>query len=329
MFTNNNFVANVRFDYNDRDNIYYFMVNKGIKSWLCDNEIVMVNTRYGYRLGYFTLYTNNPDFTPEKEIVSRATIKYGDVPIELLDEYCNVFGFIMLKVNDKYIKYNFKDHGLVGVINHMISNNISSAFVGSTSRTYSPIEDVAYYKLSVDYNIDDSSDGYTYKFITDDYSIGVKIKEANDEDIVIINSSMSAKDINKFDMHTLPKYDTWIYYQRILETLDDRMTVTADAYQNYYVAIRNVNSWVPEADVTFGYIINPNDDSSASILKFSKTDMIGVYDAYFVMKYTIDPSTFGRGYYAMEDDSIDDSDLDYDDGDEEEEDAVEVDSNEE
>lgn len=331
MFINNNFVANVRFDYNDRDNIYYFMVSKEIKSdWICDNEIVMVDTRYGYRLGYFTLYTGNPEFTPEKEIVSQAT-KCDDVPVELLDEYYDVFGFIMVKLNNGYVKYNFRDHGFVGVINHMISNNISSAFVGSTSRVFSPIENITYYKILVDYNIDGSDGDYTYKFITDDYSIGVKIKEATDEDIVIINSSMTAKDINKFDMHTLPKYDTWMYYQRILETLDDRMTVTADEYQNYYVAIRNVNSWISEADVTFGYIINPSDDSSASILKFSKTGMVGVYDAYFVMKYVIDQSTFGREYYAVEDDSINDSDLDYDDGDEEEEDEdeVEVDNDEE
>lgn len=324
------YYANIRFDFNDDVNLYVFNLPDNLKTvWLREDELMLVDTKFGKRVGYFSLYHDPKDIdciTPTKSIISREDHASACVlPYELSDNFNILTGFIIVNVGDKHVKYAFKNNGLVGIINHMLTNNISSAFICSTQREFDPLEMTTYYHI----NIGDSpnaDDNYLYSFADNNATLYISFNEVSENDIETIYSCARRDEIIGTDTNAVQVAEKQLEYRtELLRNLDNRMIESSDELRNYASAIRDSNKVLPAGSV-FGYFIDYNLNSQANIFEFRESSKLGVYNAYYIMQYKIDPGMFGKGrYWDYDDDEYDyqgEEDDYYDDYEEMEDDDI-------
>ena len=310
---NNTRVARITFDFNRRDDedVYFFNIPENLEDiFLTEKDILLVDTKYGARFGYCDWYYDKSkiDFEPEKSLICRNESR---VPYGLDDEFFELEGFILIEINGKYLPYNFKDKGLVGILNHMITNNIASSCVKTTPKDFEPVSECKYFNISI-YTIDSTEDYPTgnimCKYTVDDKITLVYFKEFDTRMNNKLSNSMDKTDIKylkdtefNIDCKSILNYGRDIY-----DIIDKRMMMNGDIFHNYYYAFREINSSFPvDTKSTFGYIINSNYES-ADVFEFRSTPELGVYLPYFILNHEIDGSTLGQGY--IDDDEEDEDD---------------------
>lgn len=313
---NNTIVARVAFDFDKRNKEeYYFNIPEKLeKSTLKNNEILIIDTILGARFGYFNYYADKTklDFEPDRLIVARNECT---VPYELNDEFFNLEGFILLEVdenqilNKKYIQYDFKDKGIVGILNHMVVNNVTSAYVKSTPREFEHVTPHQYFSIKLcitDASSEYETDGLLCKFTSGDKITLVYYEKFNKEMMSKLEKIISKEDVMYFGDRgfDIDCKSIRIYGRDIYDIIDKYMKMTRDISYNYFHAFRKINSTLlNNTESTFGYIINSNYES-ANVFEFRSTEELGVYLPYFILKHGVDSSILGQGY--DDDDDIED-----------------------
>lgn len=322
--------ARIAFNFNRREDedVYYFSVPEEYDNNLSYDEILLVDTKYGARFGYFSFYKEFEEggFVPEKAVLARKETPYALMHPHINDALFNLEGFIIAKgIDDRYLKYRLRNRGFVGILNQMIENNLRSAIISVESKEFDPIESRKYLYIEIEIGkIEDKDcaiDLYNM-YIVGDKFVSIKITEAGNEINYMLNKPAIKDDIlsigeKNFDIDC----NAILRYGHVIEKiLDRKMTYSTDIMNNYFYAFREVNSKLPsDTNITFGYIVDVKAEYSR-IFEFKSTDGLGIYDTYFIMEYVIDECILGSGDdYYDEDDEDDDEDIDENEIDEENE----------
>lgn len=141
--------ARIAFDFGRREDedVYYFSVPEKFDNNLSYDEILLVDTKYGARFGYFSFYKEFEEggFVPEKHVLARKETPYQMMHPHVNDTLFNLEGFIIAKgIDDRYLKYRLRNKGFVGILNQMIENNLRSAIISVESKEFDPIESHKY-----------------------------------------------------------------------------------------------------------------------------------------------------------------------------------------
>lgn len=316
--------ARIAFDFNKREDedVYYFSVPEKYDNNLSYDEILLVDTKYGARFGYFSFYKEFEEggFVPEKPVLARKETPYALMHPHINDALFNLEGFIIAKgIDDRYLKYRLRNRGFVGILNQMIENNLRSAIISVESKEFDPVESYRYLYIEMEIGkIEDKAYAIDLlnMYIVGDKFISIKITEAGNEIYYMLNRPAIKDDIlsigeKNFDIDC----NAILRYGHVIEKiLDQKMTYSTDIMTNYFYTFREVNSKLPSnTDITFGYIVDVKAEYSR-IFEFKSTDALGIYDTYFIMEYVIDECILGSGYYYDEDDD-EDEDIDDDEDD--------------
>ena len=315
--------ARIAFDFGRREDedVYYFSVPEKFDNNLNYDEILLVDTKYGARFGYFSFYKEFEEggFVPEKPVLARKETPYALMHPHINDALFNLEGFIIAKgIDDRYLKYRLRNRGFVGILNQMIENNLRSAIISVESKEFDPIESYRYLYIEMEIgkieDRDSAIDLYNM-YIVGDKFISIKITEAGNEIYYMLNKPAIKDDIlsigeKNFDIDC----NAILRYGHVIEKiLDQKMTYSIDIMNNYFYAFREVNSKLPSnTDISFGYIVDMKAEYSR-IFEFKSTNGLGIYDTYFIMEYVIDECILGSGddYYDEDDDEdIDENEID-------------------
>lgn len=292
-----NKILRVAFDYNKREdnNIYHFNLPDNLKDvWLKYNELVLVDCIKGPKIGYCNFYDDESvlSYTVPKSVISRKEFSDFSIPYLINDEKFILEGFLLIKFDFGYLKYKFKDKGFVGIVNHMMYNNIESAIIKSTSRDFNPTESPTYLKIYLSIIDLDKYDGTKYntndvifKNYKENKVIIIKFHKINDYELGIFDNIVTQnivleKEYKYFDYD----WNTVISYgEKIKDILRTYLIDINNINGRCFTAFNEINNdLLTSTDKTFGYII---DNNEVVVFEFRPTDWYGVYKPLFVMKY--------------------------------------------
>ena len=235
--------ARIAFDFNKREDedVYYFSVPEKFDNNLNYDEILLVDTKYGARFGYFSFYKEFEEggFVPEKPVLARKETPYALMHPYINDALFNLEGFIIAKgIDDRYLKYRLRNRGFVGILNQMIENNLRSAIISVESKEFDPVESHKYLYIEMEIGkIEDKDcaiDLYNM-YIVGDKFISIKITEAGNEINYMLNKPVIKDDIlsigeKNFDIDC----NAILRYGHVIEKiLDRKMTYSTDIINNY------------------------------------------------------------------------------------------------